>query len=175
MNENCSYIIPAILGFLFGVLPLLVFEFHKEHRTRRRIALAINQEIKSLFKVAEEKGWTLFLEGYQTEIGEYLPPTTFDYFKVYDSNLHLITLLESGLSQNMIDFYNKAKALLEDVKIYAENVKEGVDKNELEKRRKRLVEQYSSHKVLRDEIAKGVGLEDKKVFIVSRLRRTIKP
>lgn len=162
-----------IVGVAAGFLPLFFMENYKDHRTRRRIALAINQEIESIFKLVEAKGWLPFLKGEQTEIGECPPPVTFNYFQVYESNLHLITLLQSKLSENMIHFYNRAKGLLEDMKIYDDTFKQNGDENKLENRKKWIVNEYSSLEVLKEEIAKGVEFEDKKVFIISRLTRVL--
>lgn len=188
MDQYWGYLISALLGFIFGFVPLIVLENHKEHRTRRRIALAIHREINSLYELAKEKGWLLLLKAEKVKVDEadsisFLPPIAFDYFRVYESNLNSIALLEPMLMENIINFYNKLKSLLEDVKLQEEKVKERAKcedpkireelLEDLNRRQKLLKDQTCSIENLKDEITEAVKIEDKKCFIATKLCRCL--
>ncbi len=117
-------LIGVVVGAILGLASTMGYDRYKEHRTRKRLARAISEEIKSLLQLAVEKRWEKFILGNPEEIEGVELTATYNYFTVYESHADLVSLFDQELVGRIVRFYNGVKSLLEDVKLYSEGVKD---------------------------------------------------
>lgn len=120
MKEYWGYLISAALGFIFGFVPLIVFERYKEFTIRKRIALAISSEIDTLFNLAQRTRITEFINRPFQRDAFYNVQVNFNYFTIYENNAHLISLLGERLTKQLIEFYSYTKQILDHLNLYQE-------------------------------------------------------
>src|SRR5574341_847574 len=116
-------LIGVVVGAFLGLVATVFYDRYKEHRTRRLLAMAIAQELQSLLDLVKEKSWDDFIMKENKTITKVELTTTYNYFTVYYSHTHLISLFEPNLMKAIVHFYNRAKAFLEDIRLYCEGAK----------------------------------------------------
>jgi len=147
-----------VAGALVAVLSSIAHDIYKDVQTRKRLKLAIRQEIKSILELIKEERWNKFVDS--TDEQQLDIRFNYNYFTIYEQNASLLSLLDPELMENIIMFYNRAKSFLDDVQLYHEFLrKPDYDKKYLKKLRRTLKNQFEILKNNAEEIYQAVEKE----------------
>lgn len=147
-----------VAGALVAVLSSIAHDIYKDVQTRKRLKLAIRQEIKSILELIKEERWNKFVDS--TDEQQLDIRFNYNYFTIYEQNASLFSLLDPELMENIIMFYNRAKSFLDDVQLYHEFLrKPDYDKKYLKKLRRTLKNQFEILKNNAEEIYQAVEKE----------------
>ncbi len=116
----------TVIGFILGAIVSFVstvcYDYYKQYKTRRNLAVVISQEIQSIVEFLREKKVHDFLSNDKATVITFT--TNYNYFTVYESNSNSIALFGQEVSQEIFRFYNRIKALFEDLKVYSDRIVE---------------------------------------------------
>jgi len=134
-------LVGGIIAIIGGFISNLWFEWRRDRRLRKSLALAFQGEITALLEIATKRRYIDGLKDMLQYIENSGEPTIYhfrarrEYFSVYKANVGKIGMLRPPLP-NLVDrFYTQANAILEDIEQYEKTDPSTVDP-------KALVESY---------------------------------
>lgn len=142
-------------GALIGLFSSVAHDIYLDIRSRKRLAVAIKQEILSLFELIKEDKWDRFIKS--KTVAPFELSINHNYFVVFEENANQLLLLDPDLIEKIIIFYNRSKAFFDEISRYNSYFRlPDYNKNELKRLHKELKLAFEKLRISADEVCEMV-------------------
>jgi len=158
-----AVIVGGILAIAGGFFSNLWFEWRRDRRLRKNLALAFQGEITAIQEMVRKREYIEGLKNTIRKIENSGQPIPFSfraqrkYFSVYEAHVGSIGLLSPPLSNLVARFYTQANGILEDVELLGEKDLSTADPKTLAELYKRLLALFEDTESVGEQIIKEVS------------------